>query len=169
MTPRSKGLLVAALHVLIIASIGAKFLYDRSHYPSLWVETAPYDPDLPIRGRYVSIGIKVDVERSAADDASARNAYGFPVRLEVRGDRLVAVPDDVRGRQWVTSCRRDKTDCWQLGQRLAYFIPEHATDPSRRPQGEVLWAEVTVPPTGPPRPIRLGLRKDGGAIEPIVP
>jgi hypothetical protein len=168
-TPRSKGLLVAALHVLIIGSIGAKFLYDRSHYPSLWVETAPYDPDMPIRGRYVSIGLLVDVDRSAGNDGSARNAYGFPVRLEVRGDRLVAVQDNARGRQWVTSCRRDKTDCWQLVKRVAYFIPEHATDPSRRPQGEALWAEVTVPPNGPPRPIRLGLKKNGGAIEPIAP
>ncbi len=169
MTPRSRGLLVATLHVLVIASIGAKFLYDRSHYPSLWVETAPYDPDMPIRGRYVSIALLVDVDRGAGNDGSARNAYGFPVRLDVRGDRLVAVQDDARGRQWVTSCRRDNADCWRLVRPLAYFIPEHATDPSRRPPGETLWAEVTVPPRGPPRPIRLGLKKEGGAIEPIAP
>ena len=169
MTARSRALLVAALHVLLVASIGAKFLYDRSQYPHLWVEAAPYDPDMPIRGRYVSIGLIVDLERSAGNDGGQRDAYGFPARLEVRGDRLVAVPDDARGRQWVRSCRRDQTDCWRLVRQLAYFIPEHAADPSRPPQGETLWAEVTVPPTGPPRPIRLGLKKAGGAIEPIAP
>jgi len=168
-TSRSRGLIVAALHMLIVASIGAKFLYDRSHYPSLWVEAAPYDPDMPIRGRYVSIGLMVDAKPSVGNDVSGQHEYGFPVRLEVQGDRLVAVQDNERGRQWVTRCRLDRAGCWRLGQQLAYFIPEHATDPSRPPAGATLWAEVTVPPTGPPRPIRLGLRKDGGAIEPIVP
>lgn len=46
-------------------------------------------------------------------------------------------------------------------ERLAFFIPEHVTDPSRRGPGEELWAEVTVPKKGPLRPIRLGVRKNG--------
>ena len=45
--------------------------------------------------------------------------------------------------------------------RLAYFIPEHAADPSIRPADEELWAEVTVPRKGPPRPIQLGVKKNG--------
>jgi len=44
---------------------------------------------------------------------------------------------------------------------VAFFIPEKVPDPSIRPQGEELWVEVTVPREGPPRPIRLGVRKDG--------
>ena len=48
-----------------------------------------------------------------------------------------------------------------LSEPIAYFIPEHVDDPSRRPPGEELWVEVTVPPKGPPRPIRLGVKKDG--------
>ena len=59
-------------------------------------------------------------------------------------------------------------DCWQLAGPLAYFIPEHAVDPSRTRPGETLWAEVTLPPTGAPRPIRLGLKR-GEAIEPVRP
>ena len=39
MTPLVKGLAVGAIQVLLVAGIGAKFLYDRSHYPRLWVET----------------------------------------------------------------------------------------------------------------------------------
>jgi len=49
----------------------------------------------------------------------------------------------------------------RLNQPIAYFIPEHAADPSRRPPGEELWVEVTIPQRGAPRPIRLGVRKDG--------
>ena len=39
-------------------------------------------------------------------------------------------------------------------------IPEHVPDPSRRPAGEELWVEVTIPRAGAPRPIRLGVKKD---------
>ena len=61
-----------------------------------------------------------------------------------------------------TSSRRcGEALCWQLAEPLAYFIPEHVEDPSRRPAGETLWVEVTVPPQGAPRPIRLGVKKDG--------
>jgi hypothetical protein len=48
-----------------------------------------------------------------------------------------------------------------LSEPLAYFIPERIEDPSRRPVGEELWVEVTVPPKGAPRPIQLGVEKDG--------
>jgi hypothetical protein len=50
---------------------------------------------------------------------------------------------------------------------LVYFVPEHVEDPSRRPQGEELWVEVTLPKKGPPRPIRLGVKKGDGPITPL--
>jgi len=108
-----KGLIVAALHVAIIASLGAKLLVDRATRPRVWTRAAPVDPNLPIRGRYVRL-------------------------------RLEAVPE------------RDLTSA-----TVAYFIPEHVADPSRRAPGEELWAEVTIPRAGAPRPIRLGVRKNG--------
>lgn len=168
MTPRSKGLLVGALQVLLVAGIGAKFLYDRSHYPRLWVETAPYDPAMPIRGRYVNIALLVDAGRAAPEEAADRASNMFVARLEVRDGRLFAVQDDENGRHWVQSARCGERSCWQLAEPLAYFIPEHAVDPSRPQAGAKLWAEVTLPPTGAPRPIRLGLRR-GESIEPIAP
>ena len=162
-----KGLVVAAAQVALAASVGAKFLVDRANYPRVWVETAPYDPDMPIRGRYVSVAVLVDAKRDAAPEADTRNAEIFPARLEVQGDRLVAV-EDAQARHWVTQRTCGKVKCWQLTDPLAYFIPEHGDDPSRRPAGETLWVEVTVPPTGAPRPIRLGVKKDG-TLTPLVP
>jgi hypothetical protein len=53
-----------------------------------------------------------------------------------------------------------------LAEPVAFFIPEHATDPSRRRNEEELWVEVTVPRRGPPRPIRLGLKK-GDVLTPL--
>jgi hypothetical protein len=158
-TPLAKGLAVGAVQVLLVAGIGAKFLSDRASYPRLWVETAPYDPEMPIRGRYVNIALLVDAERAAPAVAADRAPNLFLARLEARGDRLVAVRDDERGRHWVRSGRCGERSCWQLAQALAYFIPEHAVDPSRPQEGATLWAEVTLPPTGAPRPIRLEVRK----------
>lgn len=167
MNALAKGLLLGAAQILLVAGIGGKFLYDRANYPRVWVETAPYDPDLPIRGRYVSVALVIDAERDPAAKAPAGSADlgGFIGRLEVRSDRLLAI-EDAEGRHWVMRARCGEAQCWRLGDPLAYFISEHVEDPSRRPAGETLWVEVTVPPKGPPRPIRLGVRKDG-ALTPL--
>lgn len=51
--------------------------------------------------------------------------------------------------------------------RLMSFVPEHVPDPSIRVAGEELWGEVSVPRKGPPRPVRLGVKRGTGAIEPL--
>jgi hypothetical protein len=164
MSTLMKGLVVAAVQVLLLGSVGLKFLYDRANYPRVWVETAPYDPDLPIRGRYVRIAVLVDAKRSDSSAPPVGPAT-FLGRLELRDGRLVAVEDD-DSQHWVSSRRCGEAQCWQLTEPLAYFIPEHVPDPSIRPAGETLWVEVTMPPRGAPRPIRLGVRKDG-ALTPL--
>lgn len=54
-----------------------------------------------------------------------------------------------------------------LSEPVAFFIPEHVPDPSRRQQGAQLWVEATIPKQGLPRPIRLGVKKDDGPIVPL--
>ncbi len=168
MTPLMKGLVLGAAQILLVGSVGAKFLYDRAQYPRLWVQTAPYDPVMPIRGRYVNIALLVDAERGESPVASDKAPNMYLARLEARDGRLIAVQDDENGKHWVSSRRCGERQCWQVSQALAYFIPEHAADPSRTPGGTMLWAEVTLPPTGAPRPLRLGMKK-GEAIEPLAP
>jgi hypothetical protein len=151
------GLLVAIVQVLMVGSIGAKFLFDRYQYPSVWVATLPYDPDLPIRGRYIRLSAVVQFEPSL-EPATARGMQG--VRLTVRNGALMATPDS-KAHQFVRLGTCGAEQCWVLSEPLAYFIAEHAIDPSRRKAGEKLWVEVTIPPNGPPRPIRLGVQQDG--------
>jgi len=55
-----KGLAVALLQLVIVGSLAAKFAHDRATCPRVWVRTAYYDPDLPIRGRYASLQLEVD-------------------------------------------------------------------------------------------------------------
>ena len=156
MSALMKGIVIAAVQVLLVAGIGVKFLYDRANYPRVWAQAAPYDPNLPIRGRYVSIS--VFVEAKGIDTATGQDSFvGW---LAVEGDRLAAVRDD-NGQHLFHLRGCGQAKCWQLWEPLAYFIPEHVNDPSRRPAGETLWVEVTVPPKGAPRPIQLGVKKDG--------
>ena len=87
-------------------------------------------------------------------------------RLEVRGDRLVAVPDE-QGRVLFGRDSCGGEECVTLTEPLAFFIPEDVPDPSMRSPGEELWVKVTVPPRGAPRPIELGVSRGGGEIEPL--
>lgn len=52
----------------------------------------------------------------------------------------------------------EHADLWRA---IDYFVPEHARSPVPLKIGQELWVEVTVPPSGPPRPIQLAL-SDGG-------
>jgi hypothetical protein len=72
---------------------------------------------------------------------------------------LLPSPEDTGLTASVTSVQRRRAVV--LDQPLAYFIPEHVPDPSIRDPGEELWVEVTLPRRGAPRPIRLGVKRDG--------
>jgi hypothetical protein len=55
---------------------------------------------------------------------------------------------------------------WMLARPVAFFLSQHAPDPTRGVQPGELWVEVTIPREGSPRPIRLGVLRDG-AIRPL--
>jgi hypothetical protein len=163
MKPLHTGLLVAAIQVLIVAGVGGKYWIDRARYPHVWIETRPIDPDLPIRGRYLQLAVTVQLDPAAPGAPQFANQR---VRLMVRDDQLVAVPD-ANGRHGIRMANCAGRPCWVLIEPLAFFMSEHAADPSQRAAGQNLWVEATIPPNGPPRPIRLGRRSDG-AIVPIT-
>ncbi len=170
-----KGIWVAVLHVALVSGVGAQFVYDRATLPRVWVRTAPFDPNLPIRGRYVRLRLEafvgeglvlpapVPVVNGPNGNTWTPPAPAVPVVLSVQGNELVAMPGsqaDPSGLR-ASAAVRDGRPVAQLDEALAFFIPEHVADPSRRAEGEELWVEVTVPRSGPPRPIRLGVKKDG--------
>lgn len=157
MTARQAGIALAIVHVLLVSTLGLKLLADRARLPRAWARTLPFDPDLPIRGRYVRLRLEVPLSDGSG---SARAGEYRKVKLQAAGDRLQGVLDD----NGPLHVRLDSTSdglVAGLGDPVAFFIPEHIPDPSIRPTGEELWAEVTVPRRGPPRPIRLGVRRNG--------
>ena len=58
-----KGIILAALQLAIVASLAAKYAIDRARFPRVWAQTVAYDPDLPIRGRYLSVRVRVDAHQ----------------------------------------------------------------------------------------------------------
>lgn len=157
MTPRQAGLALALVHAGLVASLGAKLLADRARLPHGWARTVPFDPDLPIRGRYVRLRLEVPLD-SVPHDVGRWDMRS--IRLGVADDRLVGALDTAAE----TMAQLDSVPEGvrvSLTKPVAFFIPEHIPDPSARAAGEELWAEVTIPRRGPPRPIRLGVMKEG--------
>jgi hypothetical protein len=150
------GMVLALVHVLLVGTLGLKLLVDRARLPRAWARTVPFDPDLPIRGRYVRLRLEVPLDPTD----SVRPGEFRRIQLRTERDRLRATVDDA-GPVGVRIDSAAGAMVAELDQPVAFFIPEHIPDPSIRPTGEELWAEVTVPRRGPPRPIRLGVRRDG--------
>jgi len=154
---RTKGLVVAVLHLVIVGSLGGKLLADRATRPRVWARAAPVDPNLPIRGRYVRLRVE-----AADPEGPVNNSSGYRrVLLVEENGQLVARSAVGSDGLFARTVQRDGQRIVVIDSPLAYFIPEHVPDPSRREPGEELWVEVTLPRQGAPRPIRLGVRKDG--------
>ena len=106
--------------------------------------------------------------RASCRICPSRSGYGSDARSQEwqgslqsrRNGKLTAVPADP-GRALPTASiltLRDGQPCEAaalLSAQTEFFIPEHAQSPYPLAPGDELWAEVTVPPAGPPRPIRL--------------
>ena len=157
-----KCLLLAVIHLAIVCSLGGKLLYDRAIRPRVWVRTMAYDPDLPIRGRYASMRLEVNAPantRQVEGDPRMAWVASKPARLTVENSVLTAVPDENGSVLYSFRDRGPNQTQAFLVEPVAFFIPEHAFDPTIRAPGEELWAEVTVPRKGAPRPIRLAVKK----------
>jgi hypothetical protein len=162
-----KGLLLALLQVGIVSTLGAKLLYDRAHRPRVWIKSAIYDPNLPIRGKYLALNIEVPAEGFTGgmqSYGSGSKPYEFfnPSRcdLVLRGNQLIAVGNE-QGEFVANVSRRNHDVVAVISGEMAYFLPEHNNGPVLRNRGEELRIDATIPRKGPPRPVRLGIKKDG--------
>lgn len=162
MKPLYKGIILAIVHVLIVSSLGAKMLYDRATRPRVWIQIQPVDPNLPIRGRYLALSLVVPAEGVAPPTGLHETKS---VVLQLSGGNLVARPAPpaaASSESFPAAIRSaDGLLVADLIDPVAFFLPEHAEDPSVRKPGEQLWVEATIPKKGLPRPLQLGVKKDG--------
>lgn len=162
MSPRTAGVALALAHLAIVGSVALRYAADRARLPHGWARTVPYDPSLPIRGRYVRLRLQFPLVEAPAGSGPGESR---PVRLQATGDRVEAVVDSASPLVALLDTA-DGVPVARLSQPVAFFIPEHVPDPSFRPAGEELWAEVTLPVAGAPRPVRLGVRR-AGRLDPL--
>jgi len=163
MKPEYRGIAVAVVQCLMVLSVAGKYAVDREQLPRVWAQAVPFDPNLPLRGRYVSLRLLVETPPPAP--WNGRVVAWTSARLSAVEGRLLATPDP-KGTVHITE-RAARTASgesgaqWVLAEPVAFFIAEHVPDPSWRARGEELWVEVSVPPKGSPRPIRLGVKRNG--------
>jgi uncharacterized membrane-anchored protein len=179
------------IQLALVCSIAAKYLYQRWTCPRVWTRTAAFDPELVMRGRYLSLQLTVNGCRSTLpsakqaqfprdlNGAAVSGNFGirsdqnvtFPAELKVIDNRLVAIQitDEDKGRvgQMVNTWSASNCEGMRLAAPVNFYIAEHARSPLPLATGAELWIEVTVPPKGPPRPIQLAL-KQNGAWEPLT-
>lgn len=170
MTPMRKGLVIALAQLVLMTGVAGALLYERATLPRAWVLTAGVDPYLPIRGRYVELHLLVDTDVPAGDPSQAQGmAYGYGRVTASEGRLEVAAIESETETGWpdpelqlLQVLDTGSGRAWALSAPVAFFLAEDAPDPTRLRPGEQLWAEVTVPREGPPRPIRLEVRPGGG-------
>ncbi len=111
----------------------AKLLYDRATLPLVWLNTAPYDPDLPIRGRYANLQLIVDPRGVKETKPGSERQLPPSVSLSVENGRLLAVanqgnapynPSDLH----VRFIKNGDQMVAVLDKPVAFFIPENIPD-----------------------------------------
>lgn len=165
MSRRQKGLLLAAVQLAIVLSLSVKLLYDRATRPRVWVLCETYDPELPLRGRYLAERLRMASDGFASDQNMARrpNMWWENRRwayLRVEKGQLIASASGTGNGEWVQLRETRGALLATTEEPVLLFIPENAQIPSLA-RGEEMWVEVTVPEKGPPRPIRIGIKRNG--------
>jgi hypothetical protein len=173
------------IQLALVSSIAAKYLYQRWSCPRVWTRTVAYDPELVMRGRYLSVQLIVDgcqstlpsalhaifprnidgTTRPSGFSVTRESSVQFRANLKVESNKLLAIripeADLTSKGVEVTALPNSSCDALRIAEPVDFYIAEHAVDPTPLKPGQELWIEVTIPPQGPPRPIQLALKQDG--------
>lgn len=162
---QSKGLILLAVQLLLVLSIGAKYAWERHHCPMVWARAGQYDPSQPIRGRY--IGLTLHASACGLPQSGPASVLG-PLRPMMvagpvgNGQEWRVVPAVRNGQlapRVVDDTQPGPTQELSLGADVPcndavlnpvtdFFIPEHAKSPFPLQKGQQLLALVTVPQIG---------------------
>jgi hypothetical protein len=178
---RGKGLVVLAVQLALVLSIAAKFAWERHSCPMVWTRTYQYDPSLPLRGRYLALTLTANAcgmpvtEWMPGWQWGTDGGPGHPRKLQqwrvhtvARNGELMVVSapdDDSQNAQEASLGKGFPCEAARLQEPIDFFVSEKAKVPPLKP-GESMWVLVTVPPSGPPRPVKLAV-SDGKTFRPL--
>lgn len=162
----------------IALSVAGTYGVDRITKPRVWVRAQQFDPSTPLRGRYLALQLSVDGCSVTSSNVFPSNTYGpfagmpripnvetWPVTLSAEGGHLTVHADTKHSPDNTQSVSlQSGQDCHfaRLDRGVDYFLPEHAASPVPQSRDASLWVEVTVPSSGPPRPIQLAVSDSTG-------
>jgi hypothetical protein len=167
------GLILLVVQLVLVLSVAGKYLYERQSCPRLWTRAAQFDPSLPLRGRYLALQLLVDACSLPRDTQHAMHQYPhtpsfwqWNVSLNAVHGTLVPSVAEISGarRSDRTLTLRANTACERatLDSEAMLFVPDRAPLPLPLKPGQDLWVEVTLPPSGPPRPIQIAVSSAAG-------
>ncbi len=182
-----RALLLLIIHLALVSTIAAKYLYQRNTCPRVWTRAVAYDPEMVLRGRYLSAQLHIDAcsitlpnhtftpfkGAPVPTDSSHSELYfeengtfsaQFGAHITARNGHLAVdrtLPYSAPGAQFVQMRGSDNCQNAFLQQPVDFYLPANAQSPFPLPKGAELWIEVTVPPKGPPRPISLAISNNG--------
>src|SRR5260370_3257857 len=86
------------MQVAIVASLGAKLAWDRHRLPRGWAKAGTYDPDLPIRGRYLALQLEGVCDNAAAAPAAPASPRDMRRSQTFNGGYVRGIPHVENGR-----------------------------------------------------------------------
>ena len=177
------AVLLLCVQLGLVLSVAGKYLYERRTCPRVWARAAQFDPGQPLRGRYLALQLAIDACGLPHDTAhftpgyrdvnageTGPGTYRWSVSLGVQDGHLVPSLEELvhspEGGQYLVQMENRGCERVPLSSETELFIPDTAHPPFPLKKGEELWVEVTVPKSGPPRPIQLAL-SDANAFRPL--
>lgn len=170
------------VQLVLVLSIAGKYLYERKSRPRIWVQTTQNDPNQPQRGRYLALQLAVNACGLPHDPAHftagyqvtpngfSPGSYRWSVSLAAQDGHLTPHLEDhartPEGIQQVTQVEIQSCERVPLNSDTEFFIPDTAKSPFPLKEGQELWVEVTVPASGPPRPVQLAA-SDASGFHPL--
>jgi hypothetical protein len=162
------GLILFLVQLVLVLSVAGKYLYERQTRPRVWTRATQFDPNLPLRGRYLALQLLLDACSLPQDAGHAIRPYSgshffwqWNVSLAAENGKLVPSVSP-QGRETLTLFAGKPCDRATLSNQELLFIPDRAHVPLPLQPGQDLWVEVTVPASGPPRPIQIALSSEAG-------
>jgi hypothetical protein len=166
------GLILLLVQLALVLSVAGKYLYERQNRPRVWTRAAQFDPALPLRGRYLALqlvldacGLPRDAEHTIHQYGGSHSFWQWNVSLIAANGKLVPRLEkrwSPRGGGTLTLLADKPCDRATLSSEEMLFIPDRAHPPLPLLPGQELWVEVTLPPSGPPRPIQIALSSAEG-------
>jgi hypothetical protein len=183
------SLALLAIQLGLVSSIAAKYLLDRKTSPRVWTRAVAYDPEMVMRGRYLSTQLKIDacdvelpIARMNTTTPESSQTYfdlngtgeitvELPVIAGAKDGKLAALriakSRDESKSQEITLRKGGACNDAVLWRPVDFYLSETAKSPFPLQKGQELWVEVTVPFSGPPRPIHLALKSGDGKWQPL--